>query len=208
MCAFVHDNPARLTDTESRLLVDRRWIHCRWCLRCNARSTCLRGATQSPARLGVLQAVGRADDLRVSAGATCGQVRGRLGGSLPSPAAAHRCGRGVCSATRLHPATRGDGQPAFGQHASRRARTAGFPHASESVWAFVVLVAAQALDAVYPLYDVNALTLRQTIPPQPLPRRANAMTHVIARGAIPFGALAGSACRPPTRSRSEDGRCH
>jgi len=61
----------------------------------------------------------------------------------------------------------------------------------EPVWGFTVLVGAQALDAVYPLYDVNALTLRQVITPEPLLGRVNATMHVIARGVIPFGALAG-----------------
>ena len=54
-----------------------------------------------------------------------------------------------------------------------------------------MLVAAQALDAVHPLYDVNALTLRQAITPEPFLGRVNATMHVIARGVIPFGALAG-----------------
>jgi hypothetical protein len=47
------------------------------------------------------------------------------------------------------------------------------------------------LDAVYPLYDVNALTLGQTITPPALLGRVNATMHIVARGAIPFGALAG-----------------
>jgi MFS family permease len=61
----------------------------------------------------------------------------------------------------------------------------------QPVWGFAVLVVAQALDAVHPLYDVNALTLRQVITPEPLLGRVNATMHVIARGVIPFGALAG-----------------
>jgi predicted MFS family arabinose efflux permease len=56
---------------------------------------------------------------------------------------------------------------------------------------FAVLLAAQALDLIHPLYDVNALTLRQTTTPDHLQGRVNATMHVIARGVIPFGALAG-----------------
>lgn len=58
---------------------------------------------------------------------------------------------------------------------------------------FAVLVAAQALDLIHPLYDVNALTLRQVSTPDHLLGRVNATLHVIARGVIPFGALAGGA---------------
>lgn len=61
----------------------------------------------------------------------------------------------------------------------------------QPVWGFVVLVAAQALDAVHPLYDVNALTLRQIITPPALLGRVNATMHIIAHGVVPFGALAG-----------------
>jgi MFS family permease len=62
---------------------------------------------------------------------------------------------------------------------------------SQPVTGFAVLVAAQALDAVHPLYDVNALTLRQVTTPAPLLGRVNATMHIVARGVIPFGALAG-----------------
>jgi Na+/melibiose symporter-like transporter len=62
---------------------------------------------------------------------------------------------------------------------------------SHPVGGFVVLVAAQALDAVYPLYDVNALTLRQVTTPAALRGRVNATMHIVARGVIPFGAVAG-----------------
>ena len=56
---------------------------------------------------------------------------------------------------------------------------------------FAVLVAAQALDVIHPLYDVNALTVRQLITPPHLLGRVNATLHVLGRGVIPFGALAG-----------------
>jgi len=56
---------------------------------------------------------------------------------------------------------------------------------------FIVLVVAQSLDLIHPLYDVNALTLRQLSTPDHLLGRVNATLHVIARGVIPFGALAG-----------------
>ena len=62
---------------------------------------------------------------------------------------------------------------------------------SHPVGGFAVLVAAQALDAVYPLYDVNALTLRQVTTPAALRGRVNATMHIVARGVIPFGAVAG-----------------
>src|SRR5207244_10157617 len=56
---------------------------------------------------------------------------------------------------------------------------------------FAALIAAQALDLIHPLYDVNALTLRQATTPEHVLGRVNATMHVIARGVIPFGALAG-----------------
>src|SRR5579871_5621549 len=56
---------------------------------------------------------------------------------------------------------------------------------------FAVLVAAQALDLIYPLFEVNALTLRQLAAPEHVLGRVNATMHVITRGVIPFGALAG-----------------
>jgi len=56
---------------------------------------------------------------------------------------------------------------------------------------FAVLVAAQSLDIIHPLYSVNALTLRQVSTPPHLLGRVNATLHVVERGVIPFGALAG-----------------
>jgi Na+/melibiose symporter-like transporter len=56
---------------------------------------------------------------------------------------------------------------------------------------FVVLAAAQALDWIHPLYDVNALTIRQRATPPQLLGRVNATLHVVERGVIPFGAVAG-----------------
>ena len=64
---------------------------------------------------------------------------------------------------------------------------------SQAVEGFVVLVAAQALDLIHPLYDVNALTLRQVSTPDHLLGRVNATVHVIGRGVIPLGAVAGGA---------------
>jgi Na+/melibiose symporter-like transporter len=60
-----------------------------------------------------------------------------------------------------------------------------------AVEGFAVLAATQALDLIHPLYDVNALTLRQLNTPDHLLGRVNATLHVIGRGVIPFGALAG-----------------
>jgi MFS family permease len=62
-----------------------------------------------------------------------------------------------------------------------------------AVSGFVVLVLAQSLDLIYPLYEVNALTQRQLITPVRLLGRVNATMHLVARGVIPFGALAGGA---------------
>ena len=56
-----------------------------------------------------------------------------------------------------------------------------------------MLVAAQTVDLVHPLYEVNALTLRQVSTPDHLLGRVNATLHVVARGVLPFGALAGGA---------------
>jgi MFS family permease len=62
---------------------------------------------------------------------------------------------------------------------------------SESVRGFAFLVAGQALDVIHPLFDVNAMTVRQMIAPPQLLGRVNATLQVIGRGAIPFGALVG-----------------
>ena len=43
----------------------------------------------------------------------------------------------------------------------------------------------------HPLYSINALTLRQLSTPPRLLGRVNATLHVVERGVIPFGALAG-----------------
>jgi predicted MFS family arabinose efflux permease len=56
---------------------------------------------------------------------------------------------------------------------------------------FVFLLAAQALDAHHPLYEVNALTVRQVLTPAQLLGRVNATIHVATRGVIPVGAIAG-----------------
>jgi hypothetical protein len=62
---------------------------------------------------------------------------------------------------------------------------------TQPVVGFAVLVAAQSLDAVYPLYEVSALTFRQLTTPAPVLGRVNATMHVVGRGVIPFGALVG-----------------
>jgi MFS family permease len=62
---------------------------------------------------------------------------------------------------------------------------------AEPVPGFFALVAAQSLDIIHPLYAVNALTLRQVTTPPRMLGRVNATLHVVERGVIPFGALAG-----------------
>jgi MFS family permease len=59
------------------------------------------------------------------------------------------------------------------------------------VGGLLVLVGAQALDVIHPLFDVNALTLRQVTTPPHLLGRVNATLHVLQRGAVPLGAIAG-----------------
>jgi len=62
---------------------------------------------------------------------------------------------------------------------------------SEMAAGFLVLALAQASDLIHPLFDINALTLRQVTTPEHLLGRVNATLQVIGRGVIPFGALAG-----------------
>jgi MFS family permease len=57
--------------------------------------------------------------------------------------------------------------------------------------AFALLVTGQAFDVIHPLYDVNALSLRQAITPDPLLGRVNASMQVLEGGFAPLGALAG-----------------
>jgi MFS family permease len=57
--------------------------------------------------------------------------------------------------------------------------------------AFALLAVGQAFDAVYPLYDVNALSLRQSVTPRPLMGRVNASMQVLEGGLAPVGALVG-----------------
>ncbi|MGH2353921.1 MAG: MFS transporter, partial [Chloroflexota bacterium] len=57
--------------------------------------------------------------------------------------------------------------------------------------AFALLVAAQAFDVIYPLYDVNALSVRQSVTPDALLGRVNASMQVLEGGFAPLGALAG-----------------
>ena len=62
---------------------------------------------------------------------------------------------------------------------------------SQVVLGFIILAVAQASDLIHPLFDVNALTLRQVTTSEHMLGRVNATLHVIGRGVIPFGALAG-----------------
>ncbi|MBM4419936.1 MAG: MFS transporter [Chloroflexi bacterium] len=57
--------------------------------------------------------------------------------------------------------------------------------------AFAILVIGQASDAIHPLFDVNALSLRQSIAPERVLGRVNATMHVIDGGLAPIGALVG-----------------
>ena len=55
------------------------------------------------------------------------------------------------------------------------------------------LVAAQLCDVAWPVYDVNELSLRQAITPNHLLGRVNAAMHLLFRGLLLLGALAGGA---------------
>ncbi|MBI3970305.1 MAG: MFS transporter [Chloroflexi bacterium] len=57
--------------------------------------------------------------------------------------------------------------------------------------AFALLVAGQAFDAIHPLYDVNALSVRQSVTPDSLLGRVNASMQVLEGGIAPLGAIAG-----------------
>jgi len=52
-------------------------------------------------------------------------------------------------------------------------------------------VIGQASDAIHPLFNVNALSLRQSIAPERVLGRVNATMHVIDGGLAPIGALVG-----------------
>jgi hypothetical protein len=56
---------------------------------------------------------------------------------------------------------------------------------------FAFLAAAQVVDFIYPLYEVNALTVRQTVTPPAVLGRVNASMRVLEGGAAPLGAVVG-----------------
>ncbi len=53
------------------------------------------------------------------------------------------------------------------------------------------LALAQTADMAWPIYQINELTLRQTVTPDRLLGRVNAAMHLLFRGIMPAGALAG-----------------
>ena len=57
--------------------------------------------------------------------------------------------------------------------------------------AFAVLCVSQAFDAIHPLYDVNALSVRQIATPDRMLGRVNASMRVLEGGLAPVGAVAG-----------------
>jgi MFS family permease len=70
------------------------------------------------------------------------------------------------------------------------AAASGAPERALAV-GFAFLVAGQAFDAIHPLYQVNALTVRQSVAPETLLGRVNASMRVLEGGAAPLGALVG-----------------
>jgi Major Facilitator Superfamily len=56
---------------------------------------------------------------------------------------------------------------------------------------FAFLAAAQAFDFIHPLFEVNALTVRQTVTPPAMLGRVNASMRVLEGGAAPLGAVVG-----------------
>jgi predicted MFS family arabinose efflux permease len=53
------------------------------------------------------------------------------------------------------------------------------------------LALAQTFDMAWPIYHINELTLRQTVTPDALLGRVNSAMHLLFRGIMPAGALAG-----------------
>jgi len=53
------------------------------------------------------------------------------------------------------------------------------------------LIAAQMFDVAWPVYSINATSLRQAIAPDALLGRVNAAMHLTFHGIWPLGALAG-----------------
>ena len=72
------------------------------------------------------------------------------------------------------------------------ATVAGAAPAADAVLvAFAMMAASQAADLIYPLYEINALTVRQSATPNSLLGRVNASMRVLEGGAAPMGALTG-----------------
>ena len=68
------------------------------------------------------------------------------------------------------------------------------PLARGPVWVCAaVLSAAQLFDIAFPIYEINKLSLRQAIAPAHLLGRVNSAQHLMFRGVMPLGALAGGA---------------
>ncbi|MGA2592187.1 MAG: MFS transporter [Bryobacteraceae bacterium] len=68
------------------------------------------------------------------------------------------------------------------------------PLARGPVWVCAaVLSAAQLFDIAFPIYEINKLSLRQAIAPGHLLGRVNSAQHLMFRGVMPLGALAGGA---------------
>ena len=57
----------------------------------------------------------------------------------------------------------------------------------------VFLAVAQIGDAAWPINNVNHVSLRQAVAPPRLLARVNSATHLMFRGVLPAGALAGGA---------------
>jgi hypothetical protein len=50
---------------------------------------------------------------------------------------------------------------------------------------------AQLFDVAWPVYNINELSLRQSIAPPQLLGRVNSAAHLLFRGLLPVGAMAG-----------------
>lgn len=57
----------------------------------------------------------------------------------------------------------------------------------------ILLATSQLLDMAWPVYNINELTLRQSITPSHLLGRVNSAIHLLFQGILPAGALAGGA---------------
>jgi hypothetical protein len=65
-------------------------------------------------------------------------------------------------------------------------------HGTAAVCA-ATLAAGQAFDMGWPIYGINALSLRQAVTPDHLLGRVNSAMHLLFYGILPVGALAGGA---------------